>query len=527
MASFPSNENDTLTGTAGNDTIDGLAGNDTIDGLAGNDRLSGGDGDNVLNGGTGADTLFGGAGNDMIVGGSDRDRMYPGPGNDTVDGTDSARDDVRYFDTHYATTKGIVANLATGLIQDPWGGTDTVHNVPRVFGTMFTDHFIGDAQSNVFIAFGGADTIEGGDGWDRVGYWETASPPVVVDLEARTATVGGATQTLISIEGASGSLQNDSIYGTAGDDYSLYGEMGDDLIDGRGGMDTASYDLDSAKFSIRRLADGAVEVRQIVPSADGWNLGTDRLVDIEILEFLDQKIVLAGLAAPTSGDDVLTGTAGNDVIGAGAGNDTVAGGAGVDTVVLSGHAGQYRLTVSGKTLTVSGPDGTDTLTGVETLRFDQGTIDVSSLTGTPDPNAIYRFYNTQTGTHFYTNAVTERDAVLNNLASFQFEGTAFASTGNAGHSVWRFYNTQTGTHFYTIDDAERDAIQSGLPQFQFEGEAYKAGTDSGAGLDPLYRFFNEQTGAHFFTASQTERDTVANTLPQFKYEGIAYYVDLA
>ena len=38
--------------------------------------------------------------------------------------------------------------------------------------------------------------------------------------------------------------------------------------------------------------------------------------------------------------------------------------------------------------------------------------------------------------------------------------------------VYRFFNTQTGTHFYTAAEAEKDSIIANLPTFNFEGTAY-------------------------------------------------------
>lgn len=40
--------------------------------------------------------------------------------------------------------------------------------------------------------------------------------------------------------------------------------------------------------------------------------------------------------------------------------------------------------------------------------------------------------------------------------------------------VYRFYNTQTGTHFFTISEAEKDYVIVTYPQFTFEGIAWYA-----------------------------------------------------
>ena len=83
---MPTENGDTLVGTAGDDLIDGLGGNDTISGRAGNDRLYGGPGDDTLNGEAGSDTLEGGAGIDVLDGGADDDTLNGGAGTDTLTG---------------------------------------------------------------------------------------------------------------------------------------------------------------------------------------------------------------------------------------------------------------------------------------------------------------------------------------------------------------------------------------------------------------------------------------------------------
>jgi hypothetical protein len=71
--------------------------------------------------------------------------------------------------------------------------------------------------------------------------------------------------------------------------------------------------------------------------------------------------------------NTLTGGNGDDTLRGDAGNDTLDGGAGTDTAVFSGAAGDYVITPLGGTLyQVAGPDGTDTLTDIELVKFDAG-----------------------------------------------------------------------------------------------------------------------------------------------------------
>ena len=140
-------------------------------------------------------------------------------------------------------------------------------------------------------------------------------------------------------------------------------------------------------------------------------------------------------------------------------------------------------------------------------------------------DAIYRFFNQDTGVHFYTASETERDAIRTELSNFAYEGIAYNSvdslTGEEVVPVYRFFNRDTGVHFYTVSPTERDAVEQ-LDNFSFEGEAFSAYSTEVAGSVPIYRFFNPTTGGHFYTPSAAERDAVEQ-LDDFSFEGIAYY----
>jgi subtilisin-like proprotein convertase family protein len=73
-------------------------------------------------------------------------------------------------------------------------------------------------------------------------------------------------------------------------------------------------------------------------------------------------------AATGDGNDALTGTAFDNILW---------GGRGDDTVVFSQSFGSYMAQDLGLRIAVSGPDGNDTLYGIEHLQFADGTIDVN------------------------------------------------------------------------------------------------------------------------------------------------------
>jgi serralysin len=244
-----------------------------------------------------------------------------------------------------------------------------------------------------------------------------------------------------------------------------------------------------------------------------------------------------------SGDDVIIGNSLANRIKGGGGNDFVSGGGGVDTLVLQGNRAEYTaLPVVGGLFylkdNVAGRDGTDSFSNVEVLSFrDQDVLTQdfygvsANVVSPPEQVAIFRFYNTKTGTHFYTASSYERDSLRATSPSFSYEGAAFAGSNDADAdmSIFRFYNTKTGTHFYTASAAERDSVMKTMPTFSYEGVGYKAFSQavdaSGDAHMALYRFYNSTAGTHFYTASAVEKASIQAHMPAFKYEGVAYYVD--
>ena len=139
---------------------------------------------------------------------------------------------------------------------------------------------------------------------------------------------------------------------------------------------------------------------------------------------------------------------------------------------------------------------------------------------------IYRFYNTQTGAHFYTASVAERDLVIQTLPQYVYEAAAFyayASPAAGQSTVFRFFNTGTGAHFYTINPTESAFIQANYPSFRYEGPIWYAQTGGGNGAAPIYRFFRTSTGTHFYTVNAAERDFIIANYKDFRYEDVAYY----
>ena len=161
---------------------------------------------------------------------------------------------------------------------------------------------------------------------------------------------------------------DDTLAGTGADDYLDAGAGddtliaspggGDDTYVGGEGNDTITFAGESGDLIINLSTGVYDDDGNQIGSATGGGIGTDSIIQIEN--------IIGG-----SGNDIITGDAGNNVIRGGAGDDTIDGGAGMDTAEFSGTFGQSTITVSmDGVVTVSGPDGNDTIENVENFLFD-------------------------------------------------------------------------------------------------------------------------------------------------------------
>ena len=203
---------DVLNGNGGNDTLDGGADDDTLNGGSGNDDLTGGDGDDALNGDSGNDTLDGGEGDDVLWGGSGNDELTGGGGNDEFHG--GSGDDT--------------LNAGAGDdIVDSGSGNDTIN---------------GGAGA-------GDDVYVGGPGKDAVTYGSTS---LGVNVNLTTGIATGTeinTDTLASIENATGGSGNDT----------LIGDNNNNDLDGKGGADAMTGLGGNDRYFVDNVGDRTVE----------------------------------------------------------------------------------------------------------------------------------------------------------------------------------------------------------------------------------------------------------------------------
>ncbi|MCI5046970.1 MAG: hypothetical protein MRY59_05675, partial [Aquisalinus sp.] len=185
----------------------------------------------------------------------------------------------------------------------------------------------GDGDDIIFAGVG-ADRIDGGGGTDFVSY-EISNRAVFINLSTGEAEGGYAEgDQLISIEGVGGSSFNDVLIGSNADNL-FEGGAGADLIDGLGGIDTASY----------ASSDEAVLIDLEQGIFFGGHAADDRLVNIENITGSAFDDTLIGDA----GDNELSGLAGDDLLVGGFGADLLNGGDGFDTADYTASNGAITI----------------------------------------------------------------------------------------------------------------------------------------------------------------------------------------
>lgn len=295
----------------------------------------------------------------------------------------------------YRLDLDLTAGVATTSADDIY----SIANVERVTGSIYADRIKGDAGDNElrglgdydwFIGTDGQDHYDGGTGRDVISYFEATSG-VTVNLADNSANTGlAAGDTYTSVERVTGSVHIDTFYGDEGENdfrglggfdtfYSSTG--GRERYDGGNGSDTVTF-INASAGVIANLAQGfgsGGEARlDLYTSIE--NLGGSAFADV--LTGTDGRNNLRGL----DGDDFVFGGGGIDRIAGGRGDDTIDGGDGSDYILYNGSRADFDITREEGTrnavVSWTGPgagDGTDTLTNVEYLVFDDTTISIWSL----------------------------------------------------------------------------------------------------------------------------------------------------
>lgn len=228
-------------------------------------------------------------------------------------------------------------------------------------GTADDDVISGLGGDDFLFGDAGDDVLDGGAGFDRAEY-AGATARVIVDLGAGEATGDASVgeDTLISIEGVTGTDFNDLLFGFDGDpggDPTVFerfeGLAGVDIIDGRGGIDLLSHTLSPIGVTI--------DLTDTTLNDDGFG-NRDIFFNIEGVEGSDFGDRLRGDANA----NVLLGGDGDDNLNGAGGDDQLDGGAGIDVFDASAESARVIVDLDAGTAT-GGAGGTDTLVNIENV----------------------------------------------------------------------------------------------------------------------------------------------------------------
>lgn len=340
-----------------------LRGNDTINGSSSGDGLNGYQGADVLNGNNGNDLLTGGAGNDSLYGGSGTD-IANYSDLPIISGT------YTFAGTGSLNSGSVVISGLTAAAQ-----TDILNSIEILRGSKSKDLINFSSSSgnqDGFQGFAGNDTIIGGDvlsgtanDGDFVDYrylGPASTMRIRVDLTNTDSTSTyasgssyfnsasvGETDSLRKIHGVIGAGGNDTVIGSAADDW-FRGNGGNDSFTGGTGSDWIDYLGLGTALNVTLAAGGASQ------TISAGLYGTDTISGVENIG--------GGIAA-----DRLTGNELANSLRGREGNDTINGGGGVDFADYKNAAGSVTVTFSAATTaSSSGADGVDTLTNIEGAR---------------------------------------------------------------------------------------------------------------------------------------------------------------
>ena len=295
---------------------------DTYLGREADDHFAGAGGDDFIAGKTGNDLLIGGEGNDTILGGDGADVLLGGAGNDYIDGGE-----------------GIDLLRLSGTLQD--------YRIVEIDGTTYTITGLENTDTVVNVeqvAFDDGNIVAIGDL-----LMQEAQGPSYADLFAQLS-------------------QSDS--GLMIQGINRYSGLGKELF-----MSSETKAYVSTERGATAEFDGQVY------SANYWTLQAGRsgqegsaLGDsvVEVAEAFGDVLNDVEAVVGSNRNDQFMGRDFDDIFYGGTGNDVMIGKAGNDTALFSGRASGYHLSFNGNQFVVTGADGYDRLSDVETLLFESG-----------------------------------------------------------------------------------------------------------------------------------------------------------
>jgi Ca2+-binding RTX toxin-like protein len=432
------------------------------------------------------ENAVGGSGSDTIYGNDASNTLRGNGGNDTIDGGSGA---------DYAVFSGVrLAYTLTGL-----GGTSV-----RVAGPDGTDTLTGVE----YLVFD-----------DQTVTWTPATLPdldaVSLSLSVTTLTPGNATTVSYSVSNSGSAaaaattvgiyLSNDAVFD--GSDLLLLTRATPSIGAGGSFSDSAAVTLSSSGYVIV-----VADYNNVIANEVNENNNPSNAVQVTVVAPLTLNggpgsDALTGAAAA----DTLRGFGGDDTLTGGGGNDALDGGEGDDTAVFSQGLGSYAVRDLGARIEISGPDGSDTLTGIENLRFADGTVHVD------DGNLLF-------DTLFYMRG---------NLDVFHVGANALQHFNSFGWHEGRNPNEFFDAAWYLMVNPDvRATGQNPLEHYRTTG--WREGRDPGPNFDvKFYLLHNPDVAAvgveplaHYLMAGRSEgrvaHEAIGNSVAGFDAQ---YYLE--
>jgi Ca2+-binding RTX toxin-like protein len=455
--------NDIITDLDGFDVLKGGPGNDAIDTGPGDDISMGGDGQDFMNGGQndneafagpgndfviaggGADAVFGDGGDDWIQGGTGQDLLQgdhaapffddpaeAAPGNDVFVGQIGENDyDAEGGDDLMAQNAAVDRNAGSAGFDWAFHQYDTVgadddiainNNLAGVplpvvvnrdrwqeteadSGSRFNDIIRGDdfvpslqgGAGGIAGGFTGCDALDQA-GLDRIPGLDALVPPLTGDAQTDVGHVPGLTCPLTGPFWGAGNI--------------LIGGAGSDLLEGRGGDDLIDGDRTlGVKISVRTN-----------PSDPATELGSADMMEHQYL-----RDGTGALTGPTLQAAVFAGTVDPGNLVTVREITTPAPAGAIDTARFSGPRSNYTITPANLVGPITvvdnvGPNGTDIVTNIEKLQFDDITLSIIP-SGTLSPASL-TFGSTLVG-----NTSTAQSVTLTNGGQQSLVLSAIGFTG--------------------------------------------------------------------------------------------------
>jgi Ca2+-binding RTX toxin-like protein len=331
------------------------------------------------------------------------------------------------------------------------------------------DSLVGSKKNDLLLGGWGSDSISGGEGFDFVACFDVKES-VNISLRDKKIVSNSGTDDISSIEGAIGSIEDDTIegddaanvlYGLSGDDEitasdgndTVYAGGGDDVIvggDGKGddkyyggeGIDTIKYL--SAKWGISVDLEKGTSASLVKltdrKNKDASETGKDKLFDIENITAGNHSDVLLGNKAANviggeDGHDKIYGKEGDDSLIGGGGNDTLFGGLGNDS--LTGDSGNDRFAFDTKLnanianvdVVTDFGDGEDKIALAKSIfKLPKGVVNKD---GTLNSTATVNNYLIISGSDKNWSVSYDADGVGNKSQAIKFVDVTLVGQGNA------------------------------------------------------------------------------------------------